>query len=1164
MFNKKFMILAIFLVGILAISAVSAEDNATSDIVGVEDANDDVIEQVNDDAYGISDDFRNKTTFGGLVYNLDNISGNDVYLNKDYKFIGAEYQYDPITEEKHLVVDENGINITSPITVHGNGHIIDGANASRLFLIQTDNVVLKDIVFVNSKVTENSPIIWNGFNGTLVNCTFSNCVCDADGGVINWVGDKGTVIDCDFTDCYARNAGAILWNGNDGTISNCNFDNCTPRDNAGSIKWVGSRGTVTDCTFANCHVVKGIAGAILWEGADGTVTNSDFANMAAESVGYRTGGGSIYWSGINGVISNSNFANSSINWNGGAINLHNVSGTVDNCTFFNCTAGSSGGAVYLDSANCRVSNSNFTKCEGYGAGIHCNDVNAIVDGCNFFNSFIDGNGGTGSVLVSSVNCSVLNSNFVNCNTTGFGSAIHVFQSNGTVANCTFYNCSAYGGGAIDWSGNYGIISGCNFTNCYSTTEDGGAVSKRGAYNEFSIFNSNFINCSAARNGGAVLWGDGNGNVYTLNNSNFINCSAYNGGAIYGDVKAYNSKFDECSAEYGGAMFKGAAINCTFTANRAKYGGAKHSTNDPTINCTFISNHASDYGGALYGNNAINCTFIDNSANNTGGAIQGVIDVLNCNFTNCYANVSGGAINGVENVKNSNFNNCHVLAEYGGAVYMNRAGGLIDNCNFTDCSSNLSGGAIAKFGNGGDICNSNFFTCAAGKDGGAIYHDRRGTIANCTFTDNVVAGDGGAVNGAKNAVNCSFNGNCANRGGALARSEANNCTFWDNIANDTRYNNWYDTRVPDLFLNVDNFNSVYGSGDAIYLNATDNDGIAVDDVILTIGVYKNDTLVETLDCLTNTEWVVDLDAGSYLAKVAIEHHAYKTDKQFTLTIAKLPTNITSSDISTVYNKDDFIVVTLKDANGNPLAGEVVSVDLNGVINCTTDENGTVKVSTKGVDAGNYTVALTYAGADNYVNSSASVNVTVEKAGSVISANAVTTTFNGGGYLTITLSDEFGNPISGEKVSARIVELRSATTDKDGKAKFSTDGVAPVTSYNAKIQYVGYGNYLSTSKVVKVTIKKAAVKLTAKAKTFKRSIKTKKYTITLKNNQNKVMKNTKVTLKVNKKTYTAKTNSKGQATFKITKLTKKGKYTATVKYAGSKLYNTKSVKVKITIK
>ena len=40
--------------------------------------------------------------------------------------------------------------------------------------------------------------------------------------------------------------------------------------------------------------------------------------------------------------------------------------------------------------------------------------------------------------------------------------------------------------------------------------------------------------------------------------------------------------------------------------------------------------------------------------------------------------------------------------------------------------------------------------------------------------------------------------------------------------------------------------------------------------------------------------------------------------------------------------------------------------------------------------------------------------------------------------------------------------------------------------------------------------------------------------------------------------------GQATFKITKLTKKGKFTAVVKYGGNKFYNSKTVKPKITVK
>ena len=100
--------------------------------------------------------------------------------------------------------------------------------------------------------------------------------------------------------------------------------------------------------------------------------------------------------------------------------------------------------------------------------------------------------------------------------------------------------------------------------------------------------------------------------------------------------------------------------------------------------------------------------------------------------------------------------------------------------------------------------------------------------------------------------------------------------------------------------------------------------------------------------------------------------------------------------------------------------------------------------------------------------------------------------------------------------------------------------------------------------KITVKKATPKLTANAKTFKKSLKTKKYTVTLKTNTNKVMKNTKVTLKVNGKTYSATTNSKGQATFKITKLTKKGKFTGTIAYKGNAYYNKLSKKVKIRIK
>ena len=64
--------------------------------------------------------------------------------------------------------------------------------------------------------------------------------------------------------------------------------------------------------------------------------------------------------------------------------------------------------------------------------------------------------------------------------------------------------------------------------------------------------------------------------------------------------------------------------------------------------------------------------------------------------------------------------------------------------------------------------------------------------------------------------------------------------------------------------------------------------------------------------------------------------------------------------------------------------------------------------------------------------------------------------------------------------------------------------------------------------------------------------------------KYFKNKKVTFKLIGKTYSATTNAKGQATFKITKLTKKGKFTGTIAYKGNAYYNKLSKKVKITIK
>ena len=302
----------------------------------------------------------------------------------------------------------------------------------------------------------------------------------------------------------------------------------------------------------------------------------------------------------------------------------------------------------------------------------------------------------------------------------------------------------------------------------------------------------------------------------------------------------------------------------------------------------------------------------------------------------------------------------------------------------------------------------------------------------------------------------------------------NCVFKDNKAGISG-DNTYNTIVPKPILIVYNFTSTYNSGDKLLFKFTTASGLPINNANITIRVYKNNALVGTYYALSGEGWVVNIDAGSYIAVCSVENQAYDVEP-------------------------------------------------------------------------------------------ANAALTVSKDTTKLTASAVTTVYNGGKYLVATLKDSFGRPIKGVKITIKLSNGKTSTpsTDKNGQVKFSTNGLAPKKSYTATITFAGNGNYIKSTKSVKVTVKKATPKLTAKAKTFKKSLKIKKYTVTLKTNQNKVMKNTKLTLKVNGKTYSATTNAKGQATFKITKLTKKGKFTAVVKFAGNKYYNAKTVKPKITIK
>ncbi len=213
--------------------------------------------------------------------------------------------------------------------------------------------------------------------------------------------------------------------------------------------------------------------------------------------------------------------------------------------------------------------------------------------------------------------------------------------------------------------------------------------------------------------------------------------------------------------------------------------------------------------------------------------------------------------------------------------------------------------------------------------------------------------------------------------------------------------------------------------------------------------------------------------------------------------------------------------------------------------TVDSKGIVTA----VGAGKATIVVTAGDDKVYAVNSTNVTVTVKQETSITAAD-ISTTYNINKYLVITLKDANGKTLTNVKVTVGLNGAKTYTTDKNGQVKVSTKGLAPKT-YTAKVTFNGNDNYDKSTKNVKFTVKKATPKFTAKKKTFKKSTKTKKYTIVLKDNTGKAIKKAKVTLKVKGKTYKATTNSKGKATFKITKLNKKGTFKATITYKGKQV-------------
>ena len=579
MFKKLFFVALILLFVLIPVGIVSANDNASNNLI-VNDAGTDSVMMDN-----ICDDLSNthSNLLNDTVVCSDNIpcSNNSNILNTEKISSSNECSSSNIT------------NLSSANVWYVNGSAISNGSGSMNNPFKTLNEAINsandgDTIYIASGTYTDSNNINLNINKSLslIKWGAENPIFDAQSysAIFNVDVTSLNIIGLTFKNGMSNYGGAIYFTKK---ISGLNLINCSfmnnSAENGGAIYFTEE---ISDLNLINCSFINNNAysgGAIYFnDTVNNMIINSNFADNIAFGCG-----GAIYFmkmvsnSTIEGDYLRNIITNENGDSNGGAIFFNDVFNSTIGGTFKNNVAFSyndalgSGGAIFIYN----ITNSN---------------INAI-----FANNSADYGG---AIFFSEIFNTTINSSFIDHSADIDGGAIYFLHSVSDLnINSIFKNNSAdHDGGAIFFTGNvFNTNINSNFTN-NSADHDGGAIFFTGNVSNSKV-NSNFTENLVNRDGGAIFF-TGDVSNSTINSDFEFNIANHDGGAIFFDSNVGNS-----------------SINSSFTENYVNNnGGAIYFNNsviDTNIEGLFVKNSA-DYGAAIYFENfipdtVINADFKDN-------------------------------------------------------------------------------------------------------------------------------------------------------------------------------------------------------------------------------------------------------------------------------------------------------------------------------------------------------------------------------------------------------------------------------------------------------------------------------------------------------------------------------------------------------------------------
>ena len=387
--------------------------------------------------------------------------------------------------------------------------------------------------------------------------------------------------------------------------------------------------------------------------------------------------------------------------------------------------------------------------------------------------------------------------------------------------------------------------------------------------------------------------------------------------------------------------------------------------------------------------------------------------------------------------------------------------------------------------------------------------------------------------------------------------------------------WGQKTVTDSLISQNNITiQANGMAEAIYVcsasnfNITENNITATSEAGASYGIAADNS--DNIGITGNT---IDSTSKQAAYGIANTHNADNTisDNKITVEGASAIGVGVGFDTGSVIEGNTIDVNASDDYASTPTSDSALRTGNSGI---KLTNNATATISNNFVSSNGAQMDLDGASADtnvgtNYVAMTGNPEDVLSPVATTISVASATVTAdpNGAGKtrnIAITVKDANGKAVADQTLKVYVNgALKTVKTNADGVATLAVAYKAAGTT-TLVASFDGATGVLGSSAVGKLTVKKNAVKMAAKTKKVKKSQASKaKVKFTLKVGKTALKKKV-VTIKINKKTYKAKTNAKGIVTFKV-KLPKKAKkYSYTVKFAGDKFCNAKTLKGKLTVK